>query len=74
MKKETKMWSVGKGYWVVHTQDEKLYMKIRDTLKLQRQRKWSPAVYMRKGVIYAWDLHLDKDKIDTAKEIIKKHK
>ena len=50
MKKETKMWSVGKGYWVVHTQDEKLYMKIRDTLKLQRQRKWSPAVYMKKGV------------------------
>jgi len=74
MSKKTKVWSIGDGMWVVHITDENLYMKIRDTLKLKRQRNWSPAVYMKEGIIYAWDLHLDKKQLDTAKEIIKKHK
>ncbi len=74
MSKETKIWSVGDGISIVHIQDEELYMKIRDTLKLRRQRKWTPAVYMKEGVIYAWDLHLNKEQLDTAKNIIKKHK
>ena len=74
MSKETKIWSVGDGISDVHIQDEELYMKIRDTLKLRRQRKWTPAVYMKEGVIYAWDLHLNKEQLDTAKNIIKKHK
>jgi hypothetical protein len=74
MDKKTKIWSVGEGISVVHIQDETLYMKIRDTLKLRRQKKWTPAVYMKEGIIYAWDLHLDKKQLDTAKEIIKKHK
>ena len=74
MDKKTKIWSVGEGISVVHIQDETLYMKIRDTLKLRRQRKRTPAVYMKEGIIYAWDLHLDKKQLDTAKEIIKKHK
>jgi hypothetical protein len=29
---------------------------------------------MKEGVIYAWALHLNKEQLDTAKEIIKKHK
>ena len=74
MSKKTKVWSIGDGMWKLHIADESLYMKIRDTLKLRRQRNWSPAVYMKEGVIYALDLHLDKKQLDTAKEIIKKHK
>ena len=74
MSKKTKVWSIGDGMWKLHIADESLYMKIRDTLKLRRQRNWSPAVFMIEGIIYAWDLHLDKKQLDTAKEIIKKHK
>ena len=74
MSKKTKIWSVGDGISVVYIENETLYMKIRDTLKLKRQRKWSPSVYMKDGVIYAWALHLNKEQLDTAKSIIKKHK
>ena len=74
MDKKTKIWSVGYGISVVYIENETLYMKIRDTLKLKRQRKWSPSVYMKEGIIYAWALHLNKEQLDTAKSIIKKHK
>ena len=74
MSKETKIWSVGDGISIVYIENEELYMKIRDTLKLRRQRKWTPSVYMKEGVIYAWALHLNKEQLDTAKNIIKKPK
>ena len=74
MSKKTKIWSVGDGISVVYIENETLYMKIRDTLKLKRQRKWSPSVYMKEGIIYAWALHLNKEQLDNAKNIIKKHK
>ena len=74
MSKKTKIWSVGDGISVVYIENETLYMKIRDTLKLKGQRKWSPSVYMKERIIYAWALHLNKEQLDTAKNIIKKHK
>ena len=74
MSKKTKIWSVGDGISIVYIEDEALYIKIRDALKLRRQRKWTPSVYMKDGVIYAWALHLNKEQLDTAKSIIKKHK
>ena len=74
MSKKTKIWIVGDGISVVYIENETLYMKIRDTLKLKRQRKWSTSVYMKEGIIYAWALHLNKEQLDTAKNIIKKHK
>jgi hypothetical protein len=43
-------------------------------LKLKRDRKFKPAVYMREGDDIAWDIELNKEQLEEAKKIVKKFK
>ena len=54
--------------------DTPLLWVIRDTLKLKRDRKFKPAVYMREGDDIAWDIELNKEQLEEAKKIVKKFK
>ena len=49
-----------------------IYKEIRDTLKLKKDRKFKPAVYMKEGDDIAWDIELTKEQLEEAKKIIKK--
>ena len=74
MKSKIKTWSIGEGLWKMHIPSWEIYKEIRDTLKLKRDRKFKPAVYMREGDDIAWDIELNKEQIEEAKKIVKKFK
>jgi len=71
MKSKIKTWSVGEGLWRMHIPSWEIYKEIRDTLKLKKDIKFKPAVYMKEGDDIAWDIDLTKEQLDAAKEIIK---
>ena len=54
--------------------DTPLLWVIRDTLKLKKDRKFKPAVYMKEGDDIAWDIELNKEQLEEAKKIVKKFK
>ncbi len=72
MKSKIKTWSVGEGLWRMHIPSSEIYKEIRDTLKLKKDRKFKPAVYMKEGDNIAWDIDLTKEQLEEAKKIIKK--
>ena len=72
MKSKIKTWSVGEGLWRMHIPSWEIYKEIRDTLKLKRDRKFKPAVYMKEGDDIAQDLTLTKEQLEEAKKVIKK--
>ena len=74
MKHKIKTWSIGEGQWKMHIPNWEIYKKIRDTLKLKKDRKFKPVVYMREGDNIAWDIELSKDQLEKAKKIVKKFK
>ena len=51
-----------------------LYKEIRDTLKLKKDKKFKPVVYMQDGDNIAWDIDLTKEQLEEAKKIVKKFK
>ena len=74
MKHKIKTWSIGEGQWKMHIPNWKIYKEIRDSLKLKKDRKFKPVVYMREGDNIAWDIELSKDQLEKAKKIVKKFK
>ena len=58
----------------MHIPNWKIYKEIRDSLKLKKDRKFKPVVYMREGDNIAWDIELSKDQLEKAKKIVKKFK
>jgi len=74
MKHKIKTWSIGEGQWKMHIPNWEIYKKIRDTLKLKKDRKFKPVVYMREGDNIAWDIELNKEQLEKAKKIVKKFK
>ena len=72
MKSKIKTWSVGEGLWRMHIPSWEFYKEIRDTLKLKKDRKFKPDVYMKEGDDIAWDIELTKEQLEEAKKIIKK--
>ncbi len=74
MKSKIKTWSVGEGLWRMHIPSWEIYKEIRDTLKLKRDIKFKPAVYMKEGDDIAWDLTLTKEQLEKANKIVKKFK
>jgi len=74
MKSKIKTWSLGEGQWKMHIPSWELYKEITDTLKLKKDRKFKPAVYMKEGDNIAWDIELNKEQLEKAKQIIKNFK
>ena len=58
----------------MHIPNWKIYKEIRDSLKLKKDRKFKPVVYMREGDNIAWDIELNKEQLEKAKKIVKKFK
>ena len=60
MKYKVKTWSIGEGQWKMHIPNWEIYKKVRDTLKLTKDRNFKPAVYMKEGDNLSLGiLHLD---------------
>lgn len=74
MKSKIKTWSIGEGQWKMHIPNWEIYKEIRDTLKLTKDKKFKPAVYMQDGDNIAWDIDLTKEQLEKAKQIIKNFK
>ncbi len=70
MKSKIKTWSIGEGQWKMHIPNWEIYKEIRDTLKLKKDRKFKPAVYMKEGD----NIDLTKEQLEEAKKIVKKFK
>ena len=74
MKYKVKTWSIGEGQWKMHIPNWEIYKKVRDTLKLTKDRNFNPVVYMKEGDDIAWDIYLTKEQLEKAKQIVKKFK
>jgi|TARA_Y100000022_G_C13055831_1_gene286552 hypothetical protein len=74
MKSKIKTWSIGEGQWKMHIPNWEIYKEIRDTLKLKKDKKFKPVVYMQDGDNIAWDIDLTKEQLEKAKQIIKNFK